>query len=433
MRRIVLLLFLVSSSLLIISNFGSSHSGSEAKAFVNGEWFNGKDFQTATFYTVNGILTKRKPDGPLERVDLQGGFVVPAFADAHNHFPSSKQDMAAANRAYLDAGIFYVLNAGGNAEPANSIREQLGTPATIDVIFAHALFTCPGGHPAPYLEYLVDHGVLPFDKSKLEGHFFNSVDSIAQIEMVWPQYLSTKPDFVKLVFVFSELYGSGDTSHKSLGLRPGIAKEIVRRAKLAGLRSGAHIESAEDFHNAVEAGVDVVMHLPAFPDPLDRQLAYGNKSNWEERYTISPADIKFAAERGVMVVTTAASGSAENFEKPNPLAAMNENEKRFRKITIQNLRHLKDAGVPLVVGSDTHPGAGALTEIEFLRDTEVFSNLELLKMWSETTPKLIFPQRKIGALEEGCEANFLVLEGNPIQDFSRVKRITMRVKQGDAG
>jgi len=366
----------------------------------------------------------------METFDLHGGFVVPAFGDGHNHSPSSKQDLAAANRAYLDAGVFYVLNAGGNAEPANSIREQLGRPATVDVIFAQALFTCPGGHPAPYLEYLVDQGVLPFDKSKLEGHFFNSVDSTAQLEMVWPQYLATKPDFVKLVFVFSELYGSGDASQKSLGLRPEIAKEIVRKAKVAGLRSGAHIESAEDFHNAVEAGVDLVMHLPAFPDPVDRQAAYQNKSNWEERYTISASDLKLAAERNVTVVTTAASGSAENFEKPNPLAAMNENEGRFRKITIQNLRHLKDAGVRLAVGSDTMPGTGILAEIEFLKDTEVFSNLELLKIWSEITPNAIFPQRKIGTPEEGYEANFLVLNGNPIQDFSRVKRISMRVKQG---
>jgi imidazolonepropionase-like amidohydrolase len=110
---------------------------------------------------------------------------------------------------------------------------------------------------------------------------------------------------------------------------------------------------------------------------------------------------------------------------------MNENEKRFRKITIQNLRHLKDAGVRLAVGSDTMPGAGVLAEIEFLKDTEVFSNLELLTMWSETTPNVIFPQRKIGALEDGYEANFLVLEGNPVQDFSWAKRIRMRVKQGD--
>jgi imidazolonepropionase-like amidohydrolase len=50
---------------------------------------------------------------------------------------------------------------------------------------------------------------------------------------------------------------------------------------------------------------------------------------------------------------------------------------------------------------------------------------------AETTPKLIFPQRKIGGLEVGYEANFLVLEGNPIQDFSKVKSIKMRVKRGN--
>lgn len=61
------------------------------------------------------------------------------------------------------------LNAGGNAEWANPIRTQLGTPSSIDVIFAHALFTCHGGHPKPYLEYLIDRGDLPYSKEELEG------------------------------------------------------------------------------------------------------------------------------------------------------------------------------------------------------------------------------------------------------------------------
>ena len=42
----------------------------------------------------------------------------------------------------------------------------------------------------------------------------------------------------------------------------------------------------------------------------------------------------------------------------------------------------------------------------------------------------IFPNRKIGHLEEGYEASFLVLAGNPLEDFSNVRRIEMRVKQG---
>lgn len=431
MRRILLLLFLLCST-FIFCRLALSSDDSEPRAFVNGLWFTGKGFQPTTFYSVNGILTRQKPHGPAKEINLQGGFVVPAFGDAHNHSPSSKQDLERANHAYLDAGIFYVLNPGGDAESANAIRSQLGTPTTVDVIFAHALFTCSGGHPRPYLEYLIERGILPLKKEQLEGRSFYSVDSAADVQKVWPRYLLTKADFVKLVFVFSELYESADTSQKSLGLRLDTAKDIVRRAKIAGLRSGAHIESAHDFHDAVEAGVDLVMHLPAFPDPLDRQEAYRNKLNWEERYTISASDIKLAAERGVVVVTTAASGSAENFEKPNTLADMNENEKRFRRITIQNLLHLKEAGVPLAVGTDTMPGTGALNEMQFLKETDVFSNLELLKMWSETTPRSVFPQRKIGALEEGYEANFLVLDGNPIEDFSNMKRIRMRVKHSIA-
>src|SRR5215469_591235 len=111
MRRVLLLLLL--SSPLIVSKVGPSLSRGQAKAFVNGQWFTGKHFQSTTFYAVDGILTRRKPADPVQTVDLQKGFVVPAFADAHNHFPSSKQDLASANRAFLDAGVFYVLNAGG--------------------------------------------------------------------------------------------------------------------------------------------------------------------------------------------------------------------------------------------------------------------------------------------------------------------------------
>jgi imidazolonepropionase-like amidohydrolase len=433
MRRVLLLPFL-AFFLLAIPRIASLPSGSGAKAFVNSQWFTGQDFESATFYVVDGILTKRKPPGPIETVDLQGGFVVPAFGDAHAHFPSTEQNFEMANRNFLQAGAFYVLNAGGNAETENPLRSKLRTPATIEVIFAHSVFTCHGGHPQPYLEYLSEHGVelgVPFAKTKLEDHYFRTIDSVADIDRKWPQFLSTKPDFVKLIFVYSELYQSSDGGEKSMGLRPDLAAEIVQRANAAGLRTGAHIEDAADFHNALVAGVEVIMHLPAFPDPLDRQAAYQNKSNWEERFTIPASDIELAAKRDVTVVMTSAALSAENFEKPNPLTALNENEKRFRKIMTQNIRHLKDAGIRLAVGSDTMPGAGVLGEIDFLKDTDIFSNLELLKMWSEATPKTIFPKRKIGALKDGHEANFLVLEGNPIQDFGNIKRIKRRVKQGD--
>ena len=61
----------------------------------------------------------------------------------------------------------------------------------------------------------------------------------------------------------------------------------------------------------------------------------------------------------------------------------------------------------------------------------VFTNLQLLKTWCEATPEMIFPHRKIGHFKEGYEASFLVLTGNPLEDFTQVKSIRLRFKQGD--
>jgi imidazolonepropionase-like amidohydrolase len=54
----------------------------------------------------------------------------------------------------------------------------------------------------------------------------------------------------------------------------------------------------------------------------------------------------------------------------------------------------------------------------------------LLKMWTVTAAQTIFPRRKIGHLREGYEASFIVLRGNPLENFERVKDIQLRFKQG---
>jgi imidazolonepropionase-like amidohydrolase len=375
-----------------------------------------------------GKLTTRAPSSSVDAVDLHGGFIVPPFGDAHNHFPSGDQDFAEGNRTHLRAGVFYTLNPGGNAEIANPIRTRLNTAATIDAIFAHGVFTCSGGHPAPLLEHFADRGEPAFDKTKLKGRYFYFVDSIAELDEAWPQFLSTNPQFVKLILGFSSAYLSGEP--RSLGLSPSVAQEIICRAQTAGLRTGAHIENAEDFHAALEAGVDLVMHLPIFPEAFGRKGAYPKVFAQPDRYVISAADAKVAFRRGISVVTTCTTGSAEDFENPNAFEQLNEKEKHFFQITLQNLRQLHDEGVTLVVGSDAAPGVGTLNEISFLRKTGIFSNLELLKMWSEITPTTIFPRRKIGRFEEGFDASFLVLDNDPIRDLSALENIRMRVKQG---
>ncbi|MGH9845848.1 MAG: hypothetical protein ACREEM_44655, partial [Blastocatellia bacterium] len=76
--------------------------------FINGQWFDGKSFRRQTFYSVNGLLTRKKPAKVDEVVDLKNGYVVPPFADAHTHHFDNPENIAQHVEMYLKDGVFYV-------------------------------------------------------------------------------------------------------------------------------------------------------------------------------------------------------------------------------------------------------------------------------------------------------------------------------------
>lgn len=58
------------------------------------------------------------------------------------------------------------------------------------------------------------------------------------------------------------------------------------------------------------------------------------------------------------------------------------------------------------------------------------SNADTLNALSVAAPGVIFPGRKIGRLEPGWEASFLVLDADPTKDITAIRGIRYRVKQG---
>ncbi len=100
-----------------------------------------------------------------------------------------------------------------------------------------------------------------------------------------------------------------------------------------------------------------------------------------------------------------------------------------RRRQASNLRLLKDAGVQIVVGSDNVEDVGA-AEFDYLTSLGVFTNAELVRLWSETTPQAIFPKRRIGRIALGYEASFIVLSRNPLDDLAATHEIVRRFKQG---
>jgi imidazolonepropionase-like amidohydrolase len=127
-----------------------------------------------------------------------------------------------------------------------------------------------------------------------------------------------------------------------------------------------------------------------------------------------------------VVVTTLGQAIQSTFDGKEK----EEARRAVREMLVRNLRILKRHRVALAIGSDSFRQTSA-PEVLNLSRLQVFDNRELLKMWCETTAATIFPKRKIGQLKEGYEASFLVLSGDPLQDFTQTQKIEMRVKQGE--
>ena len=128
-----------------------------------------------------------------------------------------------------------------------------------------------------------------------------------------------------------------------------------------------------------------------------------------------------AKEKNLVVVTTI-SLVTKREKSPNYEALL-------RNVR-SNLQLLREVGVTLAIGSDMY-NDNSVKEFELVHGLNLFSNLELLKMWTENATKTTFPYRKVGKLQERYEASFLVLAENPLEDLTEIyKKIVLKVKQG---
>lgn len=369
--------------------------------FVGGLWFDGRGFAHATMYSVNGTFRAEYAGRVDAEIDLTGKFVVPPFAEAHTHHFMEGMDNRELIARYLARGIFYAKNQNTMQKLTDPVRALFNNPESVDVTFALGGLTASGGHPVQIYDFLAERGHIPgWTKEQMRNQAYFVVDNERELESVWPLVRAGRPDFIKTYLEYSEEYEARKSDPKfygKRGLSPSVLARIVERAHRDGLRVSTHVNTAADFRAAVRAGVDELSHLP-----LER---------------LTEADARRAAQARVVVDTTTLSH--------RPVGHVPDIEEVHR----HNLRLLRAAGVRLAVGTDDN-NRTALEEAENLRRLGVFDALTLLKIWAEDTPRTIFPARRIGFLRDGYEASFLALDANPLADFTNVRKVSLRFKQG---
>ena len=360
----------------------------------NAQWFDGAGFKRGTLYVVDGKFTATKPRQVHRSMDLKNQFIVPPLAEAHNYNLQNEWGADHFASRYVAEGVYYAAMLCADPASVDPIRSRFAQPGTPDVIFATACVTSSEGQPLPAL--------LAASPGKTRADFVDKavivMDKPEDVAAKWPLVMARKTDMLRIVLGYSG----------KQGLSAETAMALTQRARKAGLRVIAHVETAADFDLAVRAGVDMIDHVPGYSQPAGEP---------PERFQLSGESAVQAARQKVSVITGMAA--AQLFKLKPAQAAMHQ----------RNLLILKEAGVNLLMGSDLFTET-AQAELRALIASGHFSNEELLRMATMATPHALFPKRQIACFEPGCEASFLLLAEDPTQDIEALSEPLLRVKQG---
>lgn len=383
--------------------------------FAGGRWFDGATFAPATWYSVGGRFTATRPERVDVTIDLTGRYVLPPFADAHNHDAQNPRMAPFANDKNLRQGVFYSVQMCSRPDQRQDFAGFFGRPTTLDVLYADACISGSDGHPLGIaLASMRQAGMTLSVEEMRRG--YDPVDTMADLDRLWPEIVARRPALIKLILINSERRAEDRTNPELfgyLGLDPALVAPIVARAHAAGIRVAAHADSAADFEIAVQAGADIVAHLPGY------RIADGMAV---PGYRIPDAAIAEAARRGTIVITTASAASHHLRRHP-------EDAEALRAMQVENLTRLRAAGVPLAIGSDAVMGT-VIDEVVYLDELAVMPRAELLRRATMETPRAIFPARTIGAFREGAEASLVAFDGDPLADLGVLRSPRLRVKQG---
>ncbi|MBW8844628.1 MAG: amidohydrolase family protein [Burkholderiales bacterium] len=374
----------------------------------NARWFDGQKIQRGNLYVENGVFVAKKPAKVNRKMDIHGQQVlINPLAEAHNHNLQTAWGWGQFAEKYIDDGVFYAAMLCGDPAGVAEVKPLAATPAAPEVSFVTACITSPDGYPLA--------AVLPEPSAEAAAaqNQIVLVDSPEQAIEQWPAIKARGGGWLRIVLAHSERpeLRQQPTMFGRLGLRPDTASALTRLAHADGRRVVAHVESAADFDAALAAGVDAIAHLPGYANTLDEA---------PERFAISEAAAAQAARQHTAVITTTAATALFKLD-PAPLAAL-------REVQRANLARLQAAGVQLLVGSDVFI-ATARAELHAL-DELGLDRATLLRLATRDTPRALFPGRKLGCFEPGCEASFLVLGADPLAELSTIDMPLLRVKQG---
>jgi imidazolonepropionase-like amidohydrolase len=383
------------------------------------------------------------------RIDGAGKWLVPGLVDGHVHFFQSgnlytrpdvadfnavmpyaqetarnKARLPATFKVWLASGVTSVVDIGGPFWNFDMRDEANRTAAAPRVAVAGPLISMVG---RPQL----DLGDPPIIK----------IDSPDAARALIARELQRKPDFIKVWFI----HRPGD----DLAQQEAIVKAAGDAAHAAGIRLAVHATELDVAKASLRAGADYLVHS-VFDEPVDDEFIALLERN---HALLCPTLFVRNGYAYALSNRWQATPEEQRLADPQILAAMHDIDTipkdklppRVAKlvadappinpptVSMQNLKKLHDAGIPIVMGTDagnigTLHGPGVFREMRLMQDAGL-TPLQVLRSATTNGAKAM-GRHDIGAIESGKLADLLLLDADPLADVGNLVRAEKVVKGG---
>jgi imidazolonepropionase-like amidohydrolase len=344
-------------------------------------------------------------------IDLSGKYLLPGLFDMHAHVAgvlknSFNQTFSEETLHRLLAyGITTIRNPGGPTDQSVGLRNNV----SLERIIGPQIFTAGSLLNSPVIP-------IPFVEKK--------VNSLLDINNEITNQADIGVDFVKLY----------------VGLTPELVREAIDKAHSLGLGVIGHLYLTS-WNDAANNNIDFLTHgVPVDPYLLSAQnresfMEEGGGPfehfHWLRLVNINGNEITemidSLVENNVFVDPTLSV--YESMIKDNPAYAKNI----WTKV-LGLTKKMHDNGVKLLTGTDIPnfdlvPGKSLHHELQLLADAGIPTS-DIIQIATKNGAEALKIVNSTGTIEEGKQADMVVLSSNPIENISNTKNIDMIINNG---